>query len=118
MRNAALILGLIGGIVGMIVGIVGFGYTQLIDWAGEWDGVAHQVQNVPLIRTTALVAPILAIAGGAMARARPVFAGVALILSSAGMYWGFGFNAATMFPIAMAGLAGILALAAKQPDAE
>ncbi len=117
MRNAALILGVIGGIIGMIVGTFSFGYTELIDWLGEWNGVAEQVENVTRIRMISLFAPILAIAGGAMARARPIIAGALLILSSAGMYWGFGFNAATMFPIAMAGLAGLLALGAREPDA-
>jgi hypothetical protein len=34
------------------------------------------------------------------------------------MYAGFGFNVFTMFPIAFAGLAGILAVAAGKPDEE
>jgi len=32
------------------------------------------------------------------------------------MYWAFGFNVFTMFPVAMAGLGGLLALAATKPD--
>ncbi|PTN03906.1 hypothetical protein C8N32_101100 [Rhodovulum imhoffii] len=76
-----------------------------------------QVDNPQLIRAVALVSPILAIAGGAMARARNVPAGVLLFFSAAGMYWGFGFNVFTMFPIAMAALGGLLAILATQPDA-
>ncbi len=117
MRNAALVLGIIGGIVGMIVGSAVFGYTELIARWGEWQGVAEQVDHVTRSRGIGLLAPILAIGGGAMARARPNIAGAMLVVSSIGMYWGFGFNFATMFPIAMAGLAGLLALGARQPDA-
>ena len=117
MRNAALMLGLIGGIVGMIVGFFSYGYTELIETFGEWDNLATQVDNVERTRAISLFAPILAIAGGAMARARAMIGGGLMLLSAIGMYWGFGFNAFTMFPIAMVGLGGVLALAAKQPDA-
>jgi hypothetical protein len=118
MRNAALILGIIAGIVGMIVGIASFGYTEFINWSGGWQGVAEQVDHVGRIRSVSLLSPLLAIAGGAMARSKPAVAGLSLVVSAAGMYWGFGFNAFTMFPIAMAGLGGALALGSKQPDAD
>jgi len=117
MRNAALVLGIIAGVVGMIVGFFSYGYTEFITWWGEVPNVAEQVDNVQKIQAVSLLAPILSIAGGAMARARATIGGALLILSAVGMYWGFGFNVFTMFPIAMAGLAGILALAARQPDA-
>jgi len=118
MRNAALVLGIIGGAVGMIVGFFSYGYTEFIDWAGqEAPGILDQVDNVGLIRFMALFAPLLAIAGGAMARSRAVIGGILLLLSAAGMYYAFDFNAFTMFPIAMCALGGFLALAATQPDA-
>ena len=117
MRNAALILGIIGGVVGMIVGFFSYGYTEFVDWAGnEAPGVLEQVDNVGLIRYMALFAPLLAIAGGAMARSRAMIGGVLLLLSAVGMYYAFHFNAFTMFPIAMCGLGGVLALAATKPD--
>lgn len=117
MRNAALILGIIGGLWGMLVGFFSYGYTEFIAHFGDVGDIAHQVDNPQLIRTVSLIAPILAIAGGAMARARNMIAGVLLLISAAGMFYAFGFNVFTMFPIAMSGLAGILALAAQQPDA-
>ncbi|MFC2966754.1 hypothetical protein [Acidimangrovimonas pyrenivorans] len=117
MRNAALVLGIIGGLWGMLVGFFSYGYTEFIANYGEVADFAHQVQNPELIRTVSLFAPLLAIAGGAMARARNVIAGVLLLVSMAGMYHAFGFNVFTMFPIAMCGLAGVLALLAQQPDA-
>jgi hypothetical protein len=118
MRNAALVLGIIAGLIGMIVGFFGWGYTEVINRYGEVGDWATQVENVGLVRSTALMAPLLAIAGGAMARARALWGGVLLLISAAWMYAGFGFNVFTMFPIAFAGLAGILAVAAGKPDEE
>ncbi|MDC0736770.1 hypothetical protein N6L24_00625 [Cognatishimia sp. SS12] len=116
MRNAALVLGIIAGIVGMMVGFFSWGYTSFIESFGEFEGIAEQVENVQLVRAAALLSPLLAIAGGAMARARALWGGALLLASAAGMYIGFGFNVFTMFPIAFAGLAGVLAISAGQPD--
>jgi len=116
MRNAALVLGLIGGIVGMIVGFFSYGYTQAVEHFGEIEGLAEQVARVEVIRAASLLSPLLAIAGGAMARARALWGGVLMLLSTAGMYYAFGFNVFTMFPIAFVGLGGVLALAAGKPD--
>ena len=63
-----------------------------------------------------IVSPLMAIAGGAMAKMRALWGGGLLILSAIGMYAAFGFNVFTMFPIAFAGLGGVLALAAGKPD--
>lgn len=118
MRNAALVLGIIAGLFGMIVGFFGWGYTEVIQHFGEIEDFAEQVDNIGLVRSTALMAPLLAIAGGAMARARALWGGVLLLISAAWMYTGFGFNVFTMFPIAFAGLAGVLAISAGKPDEE
>jgi len=116
MRNAALVLGILGGVLGMIVGFFSYGYTEAIDYFGEVEGLAEQVSNPDLIRNTSLLAPLLALAGGAMARARALWGGVLLLAASAAMYHAFGFNVFTMFPLAMTGLAGVLAIAAGKPD--
>ena len=116
MRNAALTLGVIAGIIGMVVGFFSYGYTVAVEQYGEIEGIAEQVANVDLIRLMSVVAPILAIAGGAMARARALWGGILLILSSAGMFFAFGIGVFTIFPIAFAGVAGLLALAAGKPD--
>jgi hypothetical protein len=87
MRNAALVLGIIGGLVGMIVGFFSYGYTEFIDWAGqEIPDTFQQVDNVGLIKIMSLFSPLLAIAGGAMARSRAMLGGGLLLLSSAGMF--------------------------------
>lgn len=116
MRNAALVLGIIAGVIGMVVGFFSFGYVEAIRHFGEIDGLAEQVGNTQLVQATSIIAPMLAIAGGAMARARALWAGILLILSAAGMYHAFGFNVFTMFPIAFAAVAGVLGLAAGKPD--
>ena len=116
MRNAALILGVLGGTLGMIVGFFTYGYTEFIDWYGAIPEMAEQVDNVGLIRATALLAPILALAGGAMARSRAIPGGILMLLSAVGMYSGFGYGVFTMFPIALCVVGGVLALVATQPD--
>ncbi len=116
MRNAALTLGIIAGVIGMIVGFIGYGYTELVR---NVDGLADTLgmfQNPQLVRAVSILSPLLAIAGGAMARARALWGGLALLASAAGMFAAFGFNVFTMFPIAFAGLGGLLALAAGKPD--
>jgi hypothetical protein len=118
MRNAALVLGIIGGILGMIVGFFGYGYVTFIDTFGEVPDIASQVDNPDLIKAASIISPILALAGGAMARARALWGGIFLLMSAAGMYYAFGFGVFTMFPIALCGLGGLLAIAAGRPDEE
>jgi hypothetical protein len=112
MRNAGLTLGIIGGIIGMIVGFFSFGFTEFLSWA-ELD---YEIENAGLIRTMSLVSPLLAIAGGAMARSQAQIGGVLMLISAAGMYWAFGFGVFTMFPIAFCALGGLLSVLAVKPD--
>ncbi|MWD27844.1 hypothetical protein E0K89_010195 [Aquicoccus sp. SCR17] len=116
MRNAALTLGVIAGIVGMMVGFVGFGWTEFVATRPEVAQSFGTWDNPDLVRWVSILSPLLAIAGGAMAKARALWGGAMLLLSAAGMYLGFGFNVFTMFPICFAGLGGVLAIAAGQPD--
>ena len=58
----------------------------------------------------------LAIAGGAMAKARALWGGILMLISCFFFYTAFGFNVGTMFPIGFAGLGGLLAIAAGRPD--
>lgn len=116
MRNAAMILGVIGGIVGMVVGFFGYAFVWLTEEFPETAGAAQEagilgvIENPLLIKLLALMSPILAIAGGAMAPSRPAIAAILLVLSACGMYAGFDFDVFTMFPIGMCALAGILAV--------
>lgn len=117
MRNAAFVLGVIGGLVGMTVGFFAYGFAALGElWVALADfsreaGVAEVVEDPMIARLIGLFAPIMAIAGGAMAPSRPALAAILLIFSAVGMYWGFDFNVFTMFPIAMSACAGLFALA-------
>lgn len=120
MRNAALTLGLIGGVIAMIVGFFNFGYTELLarqdelgDFANE---VLRQPDNTDLLRMASFVGPLLAIAGGAMARIRALWGGILMLLAGGLIYYAFGFGVFTMFPIGFTLVGGILALAAGKPD--
>jgi len=111
-----MILGVIAGLIGMIVGFFGYARVALVDHVGEIDGLLAQADNPDLIQAVSVIAPLLAIAGGAMAPARALIAGVLLLVSAAAMYYAFGFGVFTMFPIAFAAVAGLFGLAAGKPD--
>ena len=117
MRNAATVLGMIGGILALIIGIFSFGYTEAL---GRWEELKEVLPvpgNVELLRAMSVVAPILAIAGAGMARYRALWGGIALLISAVAIYLTFN-NFFSIFPAAMCGLAAILALAAGRPDEE
>lgn len=116
MRNAALILGIIGGILALVIGFFSYGYTEFINEFGEIEGLAEQVDDVGLIRTVSFIAPLLAIAGGGMARIRALWGGVLMLISAGAMLYAFDFGVFTMFPIGMTGLGGLFAIAAGRPD--
>ena len=116
MRNAALMLGIVGGLIAMVVGFFCYGYTVLTDNHREVGEMFGYVQNPQLIRTASFIAPLLAIAGGAMARVRALWGGVLMLIGGGLMYYAFGFGVFTMFPIGFCIVGGILALAAGKPD--
>jgi hypothetical protein len=116
MRNAALVLGIIGGLIAMVIGFFGYGYTVLADANEDVRVLFGQVDNVEMIRAASFLAPLLAIAGGAMARVRALWGGVLLLVSAGLMYVAFGFGVFTMFPIGFCVVGGLLALAAGKPD--
>ena len=116
MRNAALTLGIIAGVFGMIVGFFGYGYTEIVRSHAEIQEIFGMFERPELVRVMSILSPMLAIAGGAMAKARALWGGILLLISAGGMYYAFGFNVFTMFPIAFAGLGALLALAAGKPD--
>ena len=109
MRVAALVLGIIAGLWGMLVGFFGWGYIALTELDGA-EQYLDQVSNADVIKVAGLLAPILAIAGGAMALSKPRLAGLFLLVSAGGMFYAFGFHFWTMFAISMAAVAGLLAL--------
>ncbi|GHC12826.1 hypothetical protein GCM10007291_07710 [Gemmobacter nanjingensis] len=116
MRNAALVLGLIGGIFAMIVGFFSFGYTEVVQNHAEVGRMFGQFENAQTIRIASFLAPLLAIAGGAMARARALWGGILMLLSAGLIYLAFGFGVFTMFPIGFCLVGGLLAVAAGKPD--
>lgn len=116
MRSAAAVLGIIGGVIAMFVGFFGYGYTEIVRAHSEVGEVLGTFDNEQLVRMASFAAPLLAIAGGAMAKVRALWGGVLLLLSAALMYYAFGFGVFTMFPIGFCALGGLLAIAAGKPD--
>ncbi|MGK8232933.1 hypothetical protein [Roseovarius mucosus] len=116
MRSAAMVLGVIGGCLAVLVGFFSYGYTEVVNRIGEVDGLLTQVSDPALIRSASFLAPLLAIAGGSMAKVRALWGGLLLLVSAGLMYYAFGFNVFTMFPLGFTALAGVLAIAAGKPD--
>ncbi|THH37044.1 hypothetical protein E4Z66_08885 [Aliishimia ponticola] len=116
MRNAALTMGIIGGLIAMVIGFFGYGYTQVAERHAEVGELFGQFDNVQLVRVASFIAPLLALAGGGMAKVRALWGGILLIAAGALMYLAYGFSAFTMFPIGLCVLGGIFALAAGKPD--
>jgi hypothetical protein len=116
MRNAALILGIIAGLIGMIVGFFGYGYAEITDTHQGVGQAFGFLDNPALIRFASFFGPLLALAGGAMAKVRALWGGVLMLVASFLFWQAFGFNVGTMFPIGFAALGGILAIAAGKPD--
>ncbi|MEL6169094.1 MAG: hypothetical protein AAFR35_10415 [Pseudomonadota bacterium] len=120
MKNAAVILGILGGVLGMITGFFVYGYIEFLGWFDTQvdQDVLSQPDNPGRLQIIGIASPVLAIAGGAMCMPRPAIGAVLLTVSVAGMVWAFGFGVFTMFPIVMTGLAAvfaILGLATKEP---
>ncbi len=118
MRSAAGMLGMIGGLIGIFVGFFGYGYAELTAAQPEVGEIFGFLENPAFIQFASFIAPLLAIAGGAMAKSRALWAGILMLLSCAAFYTAFGFNLGTMFPIGFAGVGGVLAIAAGKPDEE
>ena len=116
MRNAALMLGIIGGLLAMLIGFFGYGYTELVANFEGVDDVFGTVDDPDSVRIAAFFAPLLAIAGGAMARSRALLGGILLLGAAGLLFHGFGFGVFTMFPIGFCLTGGVLALAAGKPD--
>ena len=116
MRSAALILGVIGGLFAMLIGFFSYGYTELASQHAAFAETFGAVDNPDLIRTASFLAPLLAIAGGAMAPARALWGGVLLLIAGGLIYYAFGFSVFTMFPIGFCLTGGLLAIAAGRPD--
>ena len=120
MKQAAVILGIIGGLLGMLTGFFVFGYVEFVSW---FDTQVDQTlllepENAQRLQIIGVAAPVLAIAGGAMSNPRPAIGAISLMISTVGMIWAFGFGVFTMFPIVMSGLAAVFALlgwATKEP---
>ena len=118
MRNSALTLGLIGSLIMLVIGFFAYGYTELAQEHEEVSEIFGTFEKEQLVRWASVLGPILGIVGAAMSRSRALWGGIAMLISAGLMYSAFGMTFLTTFPIAMVGIAGILAVAAGRPDKE
>ncbi len=118
MRNAATALGMIGGILALIMGVITFSYAEFTAQEQVQDlDLLPMLENPGLLRAMSVIAPLLAIAGAGMARYRALWGGILLIVAAVAIYTTFSTFFA-IFPAAMCGLAGVLAIAGGRPDKE
>lgn len=112
MKNAAVVLGILGGVLGMVTGFFVYGYTEFLGWFNTQveQEVLTAPDNAERLVIVGIVAPVLALAGGAMAHPRPTIGGAMLAVSAVGMVWAYGVGVFTMFPIVLTGLAALFAL--------
>lgn len=109
MKNAALVLGIIGGVLALMVGFSVNGWIVFSGWFNsEVTDAIDPVQNADRLRIIGLIAPIVALAGGAMSVLRPYFGAALMLVAAAGIWWGMGIGVFTMFPIALCTLGGVL----------
>ena len=110
-----MVLGVIAGLMGNFVSLFGFGYSVLAAARPEVNQL-FSLENPSLVRFTSFVGPLLAIAGGAMAKSRALWGGALTVVAALLFYTAFGLNVATMFTIGFAALGGLLGVAARKPD--
>ena len=110
-----MVLGLIAGLMGNFVSLFGFGYSELAAARPEVNQF-FSLENPRLVRFASFVGPLLAIAGGAMAKSGALWGGALTVVAALLFYTAFGLNVATMFTIGFAALGGLLGVAARKPD--
>ncbi|MEM8872528.1 MAG: hypothetical protein AAGB10_19750 [Pseudomonadota bacterium] len=121
MKQAASVLGIIGGLLGLVIGISYAGWIALTGVVeAEVPGLLAGPRNPGLLKAVGVAAPILAIAGGAMAVLRPLIGALCLSLAAGLMAYAFGVGFFVLFPVVMCAIAAIFALlgsATKEPGA-
>ena len=95
MRIAALILGLLGGIIGLFVGFISYsGGAVLAMFNTEASGIPGMfglwLNNPRLMQILSIAAPVAALVGGGLALSRPAVAGVLMLVGTIGMFLIFG----------------------------
>ncbi len=111
MKNAALVLGIIGGVLGLIMGVSVAGWIAFTGWFNtEVSDLIDPLEHAARLKAIGVVAPVLGIAGGAMSVLRPLIGAALLLAAAAGMAWAFGLGFFAMFPVSLCGLAGLFGL--------
>lgn len=99
---AAMIMGLIGGILGLVYGL----------WLVVFGGVAGAVegQSYVVYQLVSVLVPVAGIVGAGLVRPMPLIGAILMAGSAAGIFVHFGFGSWTMILMALLGIGAVLAL--------
>jgi hypothetical protein len=106
MAIAALILGIVGGLLGLLLAVFGYGLAAIAGAAGA--------SGAGLFKFLVIVIPVASLVGGGMAIAKPLIGGILMLISAVLVLALFGFNFFTFLSVVLSGVGGILALIASQ----
>lgn len=110
MKTAAMVCGIIGGLLGLVIGMFGAGVGALASASGASGAGLFQLISIAL--------PVAAIVGGAISKANAILAGLLMAGSTAGMGFIFGVNAFTGIPLALMGVGALLAFISTNESSE
>jgi hypothetical protein len=106
MAIAALILGILGGLFGLMLALFGYGMASIAGAVG--------IGGAAFFKLIMIIIPIAAIVGGALSIAKPLIAGILMLVSAVLVLLVFGFNGFTFLSVLLTGIGGVLAIVASQ----
>jgi hypothetical protein len=128
MRIAAMILGLLGGILGLFVGFLGYAGGAVLallnpEATGMFDWIIRLWLGAPrIMQIVSIAVPVLTLVGGGLALRRPVPAGVLMLIGALGFFLVFGlgsfaltFRTFVAVPFLLSLIGGVLAFFGREP---
>lgn len=108
MKVAALIFGIIGGLISILFGMLGHALGGLANYGSAGSGSFLRLLSVGL--------PILALVGAGIVINKPVNGAIFMAVAALGLMMILGFNFVSMFPIMLLGVGALLGFLGSQQD--
>ncbi|HZP20261.1 MAG TPA: hypothetical protein VFB16_08625 [Bauldia sp.] len=128
MRIAAMILGLLGGVLGLFVGFLGYAGGAVLallnpDATGMFDWIVQLWLGAPrLMQIVSIAVPVMTLIGGGLALRRPVPAAILMLIGALGFFLVFGlgslaltFRTFVVVPFLLSLIGGVLAFFGREP---
>lgn len=106
MRVAALIFGIIGGLISLAFGMFGYVLGGLANYGSAGSGSFLRLLSVGL--------PILALLGSGIVINKPIGGAVLMMLAALGLVMALGFNFFSLFPVVLLGVGAYLGFLGSQ----